>query len=52
MGPLPAPSTHWVYGDSRGDLYAAKAWAHGVTKYNQKGQGKQGTRTRFALAGG
>ena len=28
-----APSTHWVYGDSRGDLYATAAGAHSITKY-------------------
>ena len=34
---LPAPATHWVFGDSRGDIYAAKAYATGVTKYVKTG---------------
>ena len=30
---LNTPSTHWIYGDSRGDLYAAEAGAQALKKY-------------------
>ena len=34
---MDTPSTHWIYGDSRGNLYAAETFAEGIKKYARVG---------------
>ena len=34
---LETPGTHWIYGDSRGDLYAAEVYAQSIKKYVRQG---------------